>query len=154
MKIAVFPGSFDPITNGHVDILERIVPLFDKIIVLVAINPNKQNRFSHKIRIEMIKSVVQRYSNVEVDFTDGYTVDYAKSHGANYLIRGLRNATDFKYEYELALANKKLNSNIETIFLLTDEKISSISSSDVYNLYINKKDISNLVPKEILKYLI
>lgn len=154
MKIAVFPGSFDPITNGHVDILERIVPLFDKIIVLVAINPNKQNRFSHKMRIEMIKSVVQRYSNVEVDFTDGYTVDYAKSHGANYLIRGLRNATDFKYEYELALANKKLNSNIETIFLLTDEKISSISSSDVYNLYINKKDISNLVPKEILKYLI
>ena len=104
MKVAIYPGSFDPITNGHLDILRRALGIFDKVIVLVAINPHKQSRFSVEERKAMIKEAVND-SRVEVEAYDGLTVEFAKKHGATHLIRGLRAVTDFEYEFQLASAN-------------------------------------------------
>lgn len=152
MKIAVYPGSFDPITNGHLDILERALKIFDKVIVLVAVNSNKSSRFSIKDRVDMIKEAVNN-PNVEVDYTDGLTVDYAKKHGATHLIRGLRAVTDFEYEFQLASANDFIDSSIDSVFLMSKHEKSFINSSMIVELYKQGIDVSPLVPPSVIKRL-
>lgn len=152
MKIAVYPGSFDPITNGHLDVLKRALKIFDKVIVLIANNPNKKSRFSVKERVEMIKEATNDLP-VEVDSTDGLTVRYAKEHGASHLIRGLRAVTDFEYEFQLATANDYIDDSIDSIFLMSKQETSFISSSMILDLHDSGVDVSALVPQSVLKRL-
>ena len=153
MKIAIYPGSFDPITNGHLDILERATKVFDKVIVLIAINPNKHSRFSNEDRLAMVKEAVAGFKNVEVDSFDGLTVRYAKEHGATHLIRGLRAVSDFEYEFQLASANEFADSSIDMVFFMARGEKSFISSSAIFELHNSGVDISNLVPESVLKRL-
>lgn len=153
MRIAVYPGSFDPITNGHLDILKRSLSVFDKVIVLVAINPDKKGRFTHLERVEMIKEAVKDYPNVEVDFYDGLTVEYAKKHGATNLIRGLRAVTDFEYEYQLAAANALVDQSIDMVFFMSRGETSTLNSSTIIEFYKHGLDISKLVPESVVKKL-
>ena len=152
MKIAVYPGSFDPITNGHLDILNRALNIFDKVIVLIAINPNKTNRFSPEERKAMVEEAVNN-KNVVVDTWDGLTVRYAKEHGATHLIRGLRAVTDFEYEFQLASANDFADSSIDSVFLMSKGEKSFINSSSIMELYKKGVDVSALVPESVIKRL-
>lgn len=152
MKVAVYPGSFDPITYGHLDILERALKIFDKIIVLVAVNENKKSRFSIGERVDMIKEAVNN-PNIEVDYTNGLTVDYAKTHGATHLIRGLRAVTDFEYEFQLASANDFVDSSIDSVFLMSKQEKSFINSSMIVELFQKGIDVSSLVPPSVIKRL-
>ena len=153
MKIAVYPGSFDPITNGHLDILQRAAKIFDKVIVLVAINQNKHSRFPLEDRVMMIKEATESLPNVEVDCFEGLTVKYAKEHGATHLIRGLRVVSDFEYEFQLASANEFADSSIDMVFFMARSNKTFISSSAIIELYNNGVDISDLVPDSVLKRL-
>ena len=153
MKVAIYPGSFDPITNGHLDILKRALEVFDKVIILVANNSSKNQRFSPAERVEMIKEAVIDYPNVEVDMYDGLTVKYAKEHGAEHLIRGLRAVTDFEYEFQLATANDFADSSIDMVFFMAKGDKSFISSSAIIELHNSGVDVSNLVPESVLKRL-
>src|SRR5450830_200171 len=128
-KIAVYPGSFDPITNGHVDIIKRGLGVFDELIVLIAHNPNKKTLFSVEERVEMIQEVIRDFKNVRVDSFDGLLVEYVKVAGANVILRGLRALSDFEHEFQLALINRRLNRDVETIFLMTGYKWFYISST-------------------------
>lgn len=152
MKIAIYPGSFDPITNGHLDVLNRACKIFDKVIVLVADNPKKKSRFSPQERVEMIKEAVDN-PNVVVDSYSGLTVEYAKEHGATHLIRGLRAVTDFEYEFQLASANDFVDSNIDTVFLMSKNDKSFINSSMIMELHEAGVDVSSLVPESVNKRL-
>ena len=152
MKVAIYPGSFDPITNGHLDILNRALKIFDKVIVLVAVNPNKSSRFSVQERIDMIEEAVDN-PNVEVDSTSGLTVEYAKKVGATHLIRGLRAVTDFEYEFQLASANDFIDSSIDSVFLMSKNDKSFINSSMIIELHRQGKDVSSLVPPSVIKRL-
>ncbi|MBO4682406.1 MAG: pantetheine-phosphate adenylyltransferase [Bacilli bacterium] len=153
MKTAIYPGSFDPITNGHLDVLKRSLEVFDKVIVLVAINPDKSSRFSPAERVEMIKEAVKDLKNVEVDSTTGLTVEYAKKHGAKHLIRGLRAVTDFEYEFQLAVANEFADSDIDMVFFMARGETTYITSSMIMELNKNGVDVSTLVPNSVLKRL-
>ena len=153
MRIAIYPGSFDPITNGHLDILSRATKVFDKIIVLVADNPHKVSRFSLEDRIDMIKEAVEDMKNVVVDSYHGLTVKYAKEHGATHLIRGLRVVSDFEYEFQLASANEFADSSIDMVFFMARGDKTFISSSAIIELYNSGVDISSLVPSSVLKRL-
>lgn len=153
MKIAVYPGSFDPITNGHLDILSRALKVFDKIIVLVADNPEKHSRFDVATRVNMIKEATKDFKNVLVDSTSGLTVDYAKKVGASHLIRGLRAVTDFEYEFQLASGNSFVNKDIDMIFFMAKGEKLFISSSMIMELYNNNVDVSSLVPESVIKEL-
>ena len=153
MKIAIYPGSFDPITNGHIDVLTRALSVFDKVIVLVAINPDKKGRFSIEDRVNMIKEAVKDMPNVEVDSYLGLTVNYAREHGATSLIRGLRAVTDFEYEYQLASANAIADYSIDSVFFMSRGQTSVLTSSMIMELAKNGIDISNLVPPSVLKYI-
>ena len=152
MKVAIYPGSFDPITNGHLEILKRALNIFDKVIVLVAVNPNKKSRFSPEDRVTMIKEAVDD-KRVEVDASTGLTVEYAKKHGASHLIRGLRAVTDFEYEFSLASANDFIDSSIDTVFLMSKAEKSFINSSMIMELHQSGVDVSDLVPPSVLKRL-
>ena len=152
MKVAVYPGSFDPITNGHLEILKRALNIFDRIIVLVAINPEKSGRFTPEERVAMIKEAVDD-ERVTVDSYDGLTVEYAKKHGANHLIRGLRAVTDFEYEFSLASANDFIDSSVDSVFLMSKAEKSFINSSMIMELFQRGVDISALVPPSVLKRL-
>ena len=152
-KIAIYPGSFDPITNGHLDILKRATDIFDEVIVLVGINPDKKYNFSPEERVAMIKEAVNN-PKVKVDSTLGLTVKYAKEHSATHLIRGLRAVTDFEYEFQLAAANDYAASgDIDSVFLMSKVANSFISSSSIMELYRNGIDVSNLVPSSVMKRL-
>ena len=152
MKIAVYPGSFDPITNGHLEILKRALNIFDKVIMLVAVNPDKKSRFSAEERVNMIKEAIND-ERVVVDSYQGLTVEYAKKHGASHLIRGLRAVTDFEYEFSLASANDFIDSSVDTVFLMSKAEKSFINSSMIMELYQNGVDVSSLVPPSVLKRL-
>lgn len=153
MKIAIYPGSFDPITNGHLDVLLRASQMFDKVIILVAINDNKKSRFSIEDRVKMIKESITDFKNVEVDSYDGLTVDYAKAHDSKFLIRGLRAVTDFEYEFQLAAANEYADPTIDTVFLMSKAEKSFINSSMIMELAKKGIDVSKLVPPAVLKRL-
>ena len=152
MKVAVYPGSFDPITNGHLEILKRALNVFDRVIVLVAVNDNKKARFPAEERVAMIKEAIDD-ERVSVDFYDGLTVEYAKKHGATHLIRGLRAVTDFEYEFSLASANDFIDSSIDTVFLMSKAEQSFINSSMIMELYQKGVDVSKLVPPSVIKRL-
>ena len=151
MNIAIYPGSFDPITNGHLDMIIRSSKLFDKVIVLIANNPNKVCRFSLTSRVRMIKEATKDISNVEVDSFDGLTVNYAKEHNAKAIIRGLRVVSDFEYEWSYAAANEFINKDIEMVFLMAHKELTFISSSTIDELYRSGVDISSLVPSIVIE---
>ncbi len=153
MKVAIYPGSFDPITNGHLEILKRALNIFDKVIVLVAVNDAKKSRFSVEERVAMIKEAVEGDPRVEVDSYNGLTVEYAKEHDAQHLIRGLRAVTDFEYEFSLASANDFIDSSIDTVFLMSKAEKSFINSSMIMELYHSGVDVSSLVPVSVIKRL-
>lgn len=153
MKIAVYPGSFDPITNGHLDILNRACALFDKVIVLVATNPNKSSNFSTEERVEMIKEATKGNKKVEVTSDSGLTVEFAKKHNATHLIRGLRAVSDFEYEFQLASANEFIDPKIDTVFLMARGDKTFISSSSIITMAKQGIDVSKLVPSSVLKRL-
>lgn len=152
-RIGIYPGSFDPITNGHLDILVRASKLFDEIIVLIAFNKDKigNYRFTIDERIKMIKEVVKDYPNIKVDSTSGLTISYAKTHNATALIRGIRVVSDFEYEWQLAAANEYIDSDIEMVFLMSHKETTFISSSSIDEMYRCGVDISPLVPDVVLK---
>ena len=151
MNIAIYPGSFDPITNGHLDMIIRSSKLFDKVIVLIANNPNKVCRFSLTSRVRMIKEATKDISNVEVDSYDGLTVNYAKEHNAKAIIRGLRVVSDFEYEWSYAAANEFINKDIEMVFLMAHKELTFISSSTIDELYRSGVDISSLVQSIVIE---
>ena len=153
MKIAIYPGSFDPITNGHLEILKRALNIFDKVIMLVAVNDQKKSRFPVEERVAMIKEAIQGDPRVIVDSYNGLTVEYAKKHEAHHLIRGLRAVTDFEYEFSLASANDYIDSSIDTVFLMSKAEKSFINSSMIMELHQSGVDVSSLVPASVIKRL-
>lgn len=145
-RMAVYPGSFDPVTFGHIDLIDRTVGLFDELIIAVARNINKTGFFTVPERVEMIAELTEKYDNVSVDAFDGLLVDYIRGKGACCVVRGLRAFSDFEFEFQMALTNRKLNDDYETIFLMTHENYSFISSSLVKELIEFGGDISSFVP--------
>jgi pantetheine-phosphate adenylyltransferase len=152
--IAVYPGSFDPITSGHFDIIERAGAMFDTLVVLVAINSTKESTFSCDERVEMIRHAVHAHglTNIQVDsISDGLLVDYAEQRKAKAIIKGLRAVSDFEYEFQMALINRRLRPEIETVFLMTSAEYSFLSSSIVKEIARLDGDISGLVPQVNLR---
>lgn len=147
MKIAMYAGSFDPITNGHLDILKRAIKLFDKIYICIANNPNKKSLFSPEEKINLIKESVKKYNNVEVVYTDDLTIKKAKELKVNAIIRGLRAVTDFEYEFQLASGYRYIDKDIEMVFLMSSSELCFISSSAVKEFAEKGVDVSPLVPK-------
>ena len=151
MRTALCPGSFDPITKGHLDIILRASRLFDRVVVLVSVNPDKRTAFSVEERVELIRAVTGDLANVEVDAYQGLLVDYARQVGATASIRGLRAVSDFEYEFQMDLANKKLDPQLETIFLNTNSKYMYLSSSLVKQIAAFGGDIDDFVPQAIIE---
>ncbi len=149
MKIAVCPGSFDPITMGHLDIIRRSSKLFDEVIVLVVVNPDKTPSFSVEERVELIRSVTAKIPNVRVDSFCGLLADYLRQVGACAIVKGLRAVSDFEYEFQMALTNHKLNPYAETVFLNTAAENMYLSSSMVKQIARFGGDISSFIPREI-----
>ena len=154
MTIAIYPGSFDPITNGHLDILKSGSEIFDKIIIAVSYNINKQGFLTVDERVDLIKKSVSQFKNVEVDAFEGLTIEYAKKKGVEVLLRGLRTSFDFEYELQLSQTNNALYKDLKTVFLITKPEYNFISSSMVREILYNKGDISKFVPKEVEAYLL
>lgn len=153
MTIAIYPGSFDPITKGHLDILKTGAGIFDKVIIAVARNSEKKGFLSVDERVKLIRESVKDIENVEVDSFEGLTIEYAKRKNAQILIRGLRAVSDFEYELQLSQANSALCSDIKTVFLTTKPKYNFISSSTIKEIFINNGDISKFVPEPVFEFL-
>ncbi len=149
MRIAVFPGSFDPITLGHVDIALRAIPLFDKIIIAVGKNANKKYMFPLEQRVHWINETFKNEPKIIADSYSGLTTEYCKTQGAHFILRGLRNPSDFEFEKAIAQANRKLYPEIETVFLLTASGLSFISSSIARDVIKNGGDYSQFVPSSV-----
>ncbi len=149
MKIAVFPGSFDPITNGHVDLVKRALPLFDKIIVAVGVNSQKKTLFSLEQRMSWLESTFDDEPSVEIDSFEGLTVNFCQTKSAKYLIRGLRNASDFDYEKTISQLNSIIGDQIETVFFISKPEFSHISSTIVREIIKGKGEVSSFVPTNI-----
>jgi pantetheine-phosphate adenylyltransferase len=150
---AIYPGTFDPLTLGHLDLIERAAHIFDHVIVAVAINSRKQTYFSTEDRMEMVRSSVKNLKNVRVDAFDGLLVNYARSLEVHVLLRGLRAFSDFEYEFQMALTNRKMAPEIETVFLMPKESFSYISSSTVREVMERGGDIGNFVPATVRKFI-
>lgn len=150
---AVFAGSFDPPTNGHLDVIDRASKYFESLDVVVSVNPQKHYMFSAEERLKMMSELVKDYSNVNVHICDELIVNYAKKVGAEVLVRGIRSAIDFSYEFELAQMNQNLNPEIETIFLPTKEQFAIVKSSSIKELAMFGGDISRMVPPLVEKAL-
>lgn len=152
MTTAIYPGSFDPITNGHLDVLERASKIFKKVIIAILVNPNKNSFLSTETKITLIKESVSHLENVEVDSFTGLTVEYAKAKKANVLIRGLRAVSDYEYEMQMAQINQNLGPQLDTIFLITKVENNFVSSSIVKEISLLDGDISQFVPEPVNKY--
>ena len=148
-RIAIFPGSFDPITLGHKSIVMRALPMFDEIYVAVGVNMEKRSTFSLENRIKWIQDVFVDYPQIKVESYQGLTADFCKKVNAKYIIRGLRCGSDFEYENMIGHANKRLHPELETIFLLTESELVGVSSSVVRDIFKNGGDISKFVPEEV-----
>lgn len=153
MRIALYPGTFDPVTNGHLDVINRASKLFDKVIITVAKNEPKNPAFTLSERRALIEPNVASISNIEVKEFDGLVIDYAKSQGAIALIRGLRAVSDFEYELQMGQMNRNLDDNIETLFLLPNEAYTFISSSMIKQVAAYGGDISRFVPENVYSAL-
>ena len=153
MKTAVYPGSFDPVTKGHLDVLQTGCKIFDKVIMAVAVNSGKKSFLTVEERVKLIRESVSDLENVEVDSFDGLTIEYAKQKGAQILLRGLRAVSDFEYEMQLSQTNSALAEDIKTVFLITKPEYNFISSSTVKEIYLNNGDISKFVPNIVCEYL-
>ena len=151
MKIAVFPGSFDPITNGHVDLIDRALPLFDKIVIAIGVNSVKKTLFPLDIRIKWLNRVFGNHEQIEIGHFEGLTVNYCKKVGAKYLLRGLRNASDFDYEKTISQLNNIIGDQTETIFFISRPEYSHISSTIVREIIKGGGDSSSLIPPIITK---
>ncbi|MEE4286108.1 MAG: pantetheine-phosphate adenylyltransferase [Mariniphaga sp.] len=147
MKIAIFPGSFDPFTIGHESILRRAIPMFDKIIVMIGFNANKKSFFSLEKRLKWINQIFENVEKVEVRVYEGLTVDFCKEVGARYILRGLRTSADFEYERAIAQVNKKMHPEIETVFLLTLPEHTPINATIIRDIVFHGGDASMFLPK-------
>lgn len=154
MRTSIYPGSFDPITNGHLDIITRAAKTFDEVIVLVLVNPDKKGMFSIEERVELIKRVVKGFKNVKVKSYSGLLVNFMKKENSQIIIKGLRAMSDFEYEFQMALMNNKLDPNVETFFMMTRAEYSYLSSSSVKQVAIFGGCIKGLVPEEIIKDIV
>jgi pantetheine-phosphate adenylyltransferase len=152
-SVALFPASFDPLTNGHLDIVERSLKVFDELVVAVAVNVAKSSTFTLPERIEILNQVIGRESRVRVTSFEGLTVDFARRIGANCVIRGVRAMSDFEYEFEMALMNKHLYPEIETVFLMSSQQYLYVSSSRLKELVRFGRDVSEFVPPLVAKQL-
>jgi pantetheine-phosphate adenylyltransferase len=150
MKIAVYPGSFDPITLGHLNIIRRAAAIFDKVYVCVMINSDKRPLFTREERMDLIRRTVKHYRNVEVDTSDDLLVSYVKQKGARVIVKGLRAVSDFDWEFQIALANKRIEPEIDTVFLASSEKYTYLSSTVVKEMARYGADLSGFVPREII----
>jgi pantetheine-phosphate adenylyltransferase len=149
MRKVLYPGTFDPVTNGHIDIIQHALELFDEVIVTVAINPGKTPLFSVQERVQMLNESLKEYNNVKVDSFDGLVVQHAHQVGAVGIIRGLRAVSDFEYEFQMALMNRKLASNLTTVFLMPHEKYTYLNSSIIRNLASLSSDVGDFVPRVV-----
>jgi pantetheine-phosphate adenylyltransferase len=152
--IAIYPGTFDPITYGHIDVIKRATHLFSKVIVLVARNTSKAPMFTDDERVSMIKDVFKGSKRVAVDGFDGLLVDYARRKGSRVIVRGLRAVSDFEYEFQMALTNRKLLREIDTVFLVPDERYTYLNSTIVREVVRHGGDVSDFVPSSIRKHLL
>lgn len=150
MSIAIYPGSFDPVTLGHLNIIKRASQCFEKVIVCVMINSNKQGVFTPQERVELLRRATERFSNVEVDFSDELLAEYAKRRKAHVVVKGLRAVSDFEQEVQMAVINRKLNPRLETMFLASSEKYTYLSSTIVKEMARYGADLSDFVPREIV----
>ena len=147
MKHVVYPGSFDPITLGHINIIERAAKIFPKVTISVIENPSKKTTFSIQERIEMIKEIFKNRPNIDTEYFQGLLMDYAEEKGVDTIIRGLRAFSEFDFEFQMALTNRELNPKIDTVFLMTDVKRAYVSSSIVKEVALLNGDVSSFVPK-------
>ena len=152
-RIAIYPGSFDPVTNGHLDIIKRGLKLFDKIIVTILINPSKTSLFNITERVEMLENSLQHFSGIEIDTYNGLLVDYAVQKNATGILRGMRAVSDFEYEFQMALMNRKLNRNVQTVFLMTGLRWIFTSSSIIKEAARFGGKINGMVPPIVNKKL-
>jgi pantetheine-phosphate adenylyltransferase len=152
-RIAVYPGSFDPVTNGHLDIVRRGLKLFDRVVVAILVNPKKQFLFPLEERLDMLRVCLQDFKGAEVDAADGLLVDYAARHGATAILRGLRALSDFEYEFQMALMNRRLDREIQTVFLMTGMRWIYTSSSIIKEAAQFGGDVQGMVPPMVLARL-
>lgn len=148
-RVAVYPGTFDPLTNGHVDIILRGARLFDRIVVAMLVNPEKSPLFSLDERVATAREVFKNHPNVDVDTFDGLLVDYARRRRASVIVRGLRAVSDFEYELQMALMNRRLNPDVETVFMMPAEAYTYLSSRLVKEVFALGGDVSGLVPEAV-----
>ena len=150
MSIAIYPGSFDPVTLGHLNIIKRASACFDQVIVCVMVNSKKKGMFTREERVDQLRRATERFPNVEVDSSDELLAAYAKRKGAHVLVKGLRAVSDYEYEVQMALVNRKLNPNLETMFMASSEKYTYLSSTIVKEMARYGADLAEFIPREIV----
>lgn len=150
MKIAIYPGSFDPVTSGHLNIIRRAAKAFDQLIVCVMVNGGKNPMFTLQERVELLKSVTQDIPNVQIDCSDALLAEYAAQKGACVIVKGLRDGSDFQYESQMAMINRKLNPNLDTVFLTAEQQYLYLSSSIVKELAKYDADLTEFLPEQII----